>query len=133
MTKFITEIFKEINDQPELLKSVYSTNNNVKLLLQYAFDEKFKFALPKSNPPYTPAAQPQGMTSCNFLTEIRRLYVFTPQKELPKKKREELFIELLENIHPSEANFLCTIKNQELPSLYPNITKETVKELGWIM
>jgi len=41
-------------------------------------------------------------------------------------KRESLFIDLLESIHPEEAKLVCSVKDKKIP--YKGITKKLVKE-----
>lgn len=49
------------------------------------------------------------------------------QSNLPKYKLEMMFVQLLEALHPNEANVLLAAKNKTLPKLYP-INKDIVKK-----
>lgn len=117
--KFITEILQEVNDDITKV-SQYQFLNAV---FQYAFLPEKKFILPEGEPPYKKDAAPQGMSVSNFYQEIRRFYIFT-RSDLSSVKRESLFISMLEGLHPSEAEILILIKDQNLSSKYPNITSE---------
>ena len=46
---------------------------------------------------------------------------------LSQSRREQLFIELLEALHPDEAELLCLVKDRSLGKKY-KITHNTVKE-----
>ena len=119
--KFITEILNEINEDPTLIVQ-YKAHTALRMLMQYAFDPAIKFALPEGEPPFKKDAAPIGMSPANFVQEFRRFYIFAPQKELAQPRREQLFVQLLENIHPDEAKVLLAVKDQTLPKLYKNIT-----------
>lgn len=43
-------------------------------------------------------------------------------------KREQLFIDLLENLDPMEADLLCEVKDKNLTS-YPAITKKVIEKV----
>jgi len=119
--KFITEVLAEINEDPTHITQ-YKAHTPLRILMQYAFDPAVKFALPEGEPPFKKDAAPLGMSPANFVQEFRRFYIFTPQKELAQPRREALFVQLLENIHPDEAKVLLAVKDQELTKLYKNIT-----------
>jgi hypothetical protein len=88
--------------------------------------------LPEGEPPFKQEAAPIGMTPANFTQEMKKLYIFTKARELSKVKREQLFIQLLENIHPSEAKVLLAVKDQALNKLYKNITADVAADYGFI-
>lgn len=130
MTKYIPELLKEINENPKLLESMKG-DASLTLLFKYAFDPEFKFVLPDGNAPYKPDSAPIGMTPALFKQELKRLYVFC-RTDLPAIRRETLYIQLLENIHPSEAEILIAVKDQKLTKLYPKITHELVYTNGFV-
>jgi hypothetical protein len=72
------------------------------------------------------------MSPANFTQEMRRLYIFTKAQPLARLRREQLFIELLESVHPSEAKILCAIKDQTLDKMYKNITADLAADNGFI-
>ena len=75
------------------------------------------------------APQPIGMTPATLRSEMRRMYVFTKFSEVTSKlRREQLFVQLLESIHPSEAKLLLAMKDQRIDNLYPKFTAEFVKK-----
>lgn len=129
MTPYITEMLKEISDNPELLTTKYKDSYPVKVLLQYSYDTRLKMELPEGEPPYVKDASPLGMSPANFYQQVKKLYVFG-RKDLQPVRREQLFIQLLEGIHPSEANVLIHVKDQKLDTLYPGITVDVVVKAG---
>lgn len=130
MSKFVTEMLSEINENPEAIVK-YKDNAALKLLFQYAFDPAYKFELPEGVPPYKEDAAPLGMSPGNFLMEMRRLYVLC-RKDLSNLKRETIFIEMLESFHPSESKVLLAVKDQNLTSLYKNVTHRLAFDAGMV-
>jgi hypothetical protein len=47
-------------------------------------------------------------------------------------RKETLFVQLLENIHPNEADLILHVKDQKLTKKYPKITHKLVAEAGFI-
>ena len=130
MSKFITEMLSEINENPDAIVK-YKNNAALKLTLEHAFNPEKKFVLPEGDPPYKEDAAPLGMSPGNFLMETRRLYVLC-RKDLTDLKRETIFIEMLESFHPSESKVLLAIKDQNLGSLYPSITHQLSFDNGLV-
>jgi hypothetical protein len=130
MAKFLTEILQEINEDPKKL-DLYKADQALRILLEYAFMPEHKFILPDGDAPFKPDAAPLGMTPANLRMEIKRLYVFC-RKDLKPIKREQLYIGLLEGIHPTEAALLVAVKDQKLNKLYPKITRKLLEGAGWI-
>lgn len=130
-TKYIPEILDEVNKDTTALAK-YRENAALRYIFQHAFIPEQKFELPPGNPPYKEDAAPIGMSPANLMMETKKLYVFTKAKELQKARREHLFIQLLENVHPSEAKLLLAVKDQKLNKLYKNITADLAAEYGFI-
>lgn len=129
-SKLITELLEDINADTANIEK-YKTNGALKLLFEYAFDPEKKFELPAGDPPFKPDAAPIGMSPGNLHMEMRKLYIFC-RKDLVPLRRETLFIQLLENIHPEEAKVVLAIKEQKLSKLYPKITHKLVYDAGLI-
>jgi hypothetical protein len=127
MVQFVNELLQEVNDNIGNLNK-YKGNAVLKNIFTHAFLPESKFILPEGDPPYRKDDAPQGMTPSNMMQEIRRFYIFL-RKDLTPIKREGLFISMLEGLHPKEAEVLLLIKDQNLTSKYPNITRESVASL----
>lgn len=73
----------------------------LRTILQLAFhpDVVFDTTIPvwKKDP------NPIGLSPNSLFNEARRLYLFTEAKKLPKQKKSELLLLILESVHPSEA------------------------------
>lgn len=133
-TKYVTEVLKEINDDPSLLQTTYKPVGDggpLGTLFKHAFMSQYKFLLPDGVPPFKPDPGPMGMTPGNFMKEMRRLYVFC-SPTLTKARREQLFIQMIEGVHPDEAKILIAVKDQKLTDLYPNITRTVLSKSGFL-
>lgn len=130
MVKYLPELLEEINKDPKIL-STMKGDAALTLLFKHAFDPAFKFELPEGDPPYKEDAAPIGMSPGNLRMELKRFYVFC-RKDLPAVRREDLFIQLLEGVHPSEAKLLLAIKDQTLDKMYKKITHQLVFENGFV-
>jgi hypothetical protein len=76
---------------------------------------------------------PYTLRSTNFMNEIRRFYIFTKERsDLSVVRREALFIQLLEIVHEFEANILIAIKDQNISTLYPNVTYDILSKHGFL-
>lgn len=107
--------FLRANNSPALL-----------LILKYALDPTIVWDLPEGAPPYKPCPYPAQ--EMRLMAESRRLYLFIKggNPNLTKLKRESLYIELLESIHPDDAVLLNAAKDKKIP--YKGITSKLVKE-----
>jgi Family of unknown function (DUF6433) len=125
----ISEILAQADDAPLFEDKVYVLRNNYSKplvhVLQAAFDDRIKFLLPEGPVPYrgTRAIGQEG----NLYQEARRLYLFVKggHPTLSQRRREDLFIQLLENLDHKDADLLVHIKDKKLP--YPTITYEVFK------
>ena len=124
MGRRVYEILEELNNDITAIVK-YKNNAQLKLVLQNNFDSNLKWDLPETNPPFKSAVEPQDMAPSNLTLEVRKFYIFR-RKDLKPAQRESLFIQMLERLDAKEQKILLALKNQELTSLYPNITKESV-------
>jgi hypothetical protein len=130
-TKYLTEILEEVNKEPTALTK-YRDNAALKFIFQHSFIPEQKFDLPEGSPPFKEDAAPLGMSPANLIMETKKLYIFTKAKELNKVRKEHLFIQLLENVHPSEAKLLIAVKDQKLNKLYKKVTANLAADYGFI-
>lgn len=131
MAKFITEILDEVNADVKKLND-YKDDAALRFVFEYAFDEDKKMDLPDGAPPYKEDGAPDfGMSPANLRMETKKFYVFN-RKDLKPLRKEQLFISLLESVHPTEAKLLIAVKDQKLHKMYPKITRTVLEGLGFI-
>ena len=131
----MSEIATKINnakDKPRKLK-VLTDNDSVPLrqVLKGAFDPNIEWLLPKgTDVPYAVNEAPIGTEHTLLSQEAKRLYLFTKggDNSLTQKKRETLFIQMLEGLSAEEAKFLITVVNKRVNNEYKGFTANLVKE-----
>lgn len=129
--KFLPEVLEEINKNPATIGQ-YTSNAALRMVFEHSFLPEKKFDLPEGVPPFKEDAAPIGMSPGNLMMEVRRFYIFSKERALDSIRRETLFIQMLEGVHPSEAKLLVAIKDQTLGLMYPNITTELLVDSGFL-
>jgi hypothetical protein len=103
-------------------------------LLKSSFDPNIIWLLPKGSVPFEKKDYKLGDGSHRFLmTEISSLYHFVEggNAKLRQSKREQMYIQLLECLHESEAQLMIDAKDKNLDKIY-GISDPVVKEaFGW--
>lgn len=119
---WILEFTSKLSDDEKV--KCLQANSGVAPVLKYCFDPKAEWLLPETDPPYTPCEY--ANLDNEFWSQLKKLYLFVRggNDELHQIKRERIFIDILETIHPEDAKLLCAIKNKKLP--WPEITSEIV-------
>ena len=128
MQKGIFEILQEVSDKKtekekiEILRQ-HEDNNVLKTILAGAYYDGVKWNLPPGEPPFKPC---DPVNAENFLYgETKRLYLFCEGgPPLTNLRRETLFVEMLESVHPEDAKILLAMKEKKLP--YKGLTKSVI-------
>lgn len=98
-------------------------------VLRGTFDNTIQWNLPGGVPPYTPN-KPESTPSTlhrqhrNFKYFVKGL---RESENLNKIRREQKFIELLESVHPQDAELLLSMINKKQP--VKGLTKKLVQEV----
>ena len=127
------EIFTKVNnakDKPlkiEVLRK--NDSQGLRMLLKAAFDPKVNWDIPEGTPPFIQNDVPEGTDHTSLLDEARKLYLFIKGgSNIPKAKKEMLFIQMLEALHKDDAKVLIDIKDKKLNLTYKGLTDNCVKE-----
>jgi len=112
-------------DQILYLRTVF--NEPLRFIVQGALHPGVEWLLPKGRIDYTPASR-DGDLDSKLYREYRKLYIFCKGgvDNLDQRKRENLFKQLLESVHPDDAELLLAVKDKYLP--YPGIDYELFQE-----
>jgi len=100
-----------------------------KAVLWYMFSTKVKFALPEGPPPYTPSRDDGPGV---LLAEIQKMYLYLDPATgghpgLKQIKREKLWVDLLEKVHPRDALLLIAMKDKKSP--WKGVDRKLVEEI----
>jgi len=119
-----TAKLKNKSERVEYLKS--NKSGALMDILRGSMDDRIVWLLPEGKPPYE--ENQEGSVPSNFIKECVNLaYLVKGGKgdDLLPVKREQIFIRLLESIHPRDAEFVIDMINKKAPK---NISKPIVKE-----
>ena len=127
MQKSLHEIFTEIDKVTSVSKKAQILKENesdgLKIVLRGAFDTGIQWQVPDTKPPYEPNDAPDyELADMKLQLEAKKIGRFatfngnpTAQgKDLSKTRREQLFIQLLEGLHVSEAEILLSMVKKKL-------------------
>ena len=128
-TKTIYKILKQVDEQPnekERVRKLQALScKGVKTVLDLIYNPNIKWLLPEGEPPYKPTEDAEASTTIRLQQELRKLYIFVnvgTYSNLKDNKRQQIFIDLLQYIHPDDAKLLVAIKDKKLP--FPHVTKK---------
>jgi len=130
---FVHEVLEVISKQRtktkkiELLKE-YRCDSLTSLLI-WNFDDSVISMLPEGEVPFEKNEVPIGTDHTSLRKEWRNLYHFVKggNDSLSKTRRETMFIQILEGLHPDEAQILILVKDKALESKY-KITRDMVEQ-----
>ena len=140
----ISEVMQRVSNAKTKTKKVeilqeYKSPALTKVLL-CNFADNITFCFPEGKTPYRPLDRPKGIDHQMLMSEHRMLEKFikkevngvvyygcsnTTRPMMQQLKKENLWIQILESLHPEEAYLLDLIKDKKLTSRY-KITKQNV-------
>jgi hypothetical protein len=134
----IAEILNKISRMKTTQEKIDALRQNdclgLRIMLQAAYDENVRFALPEGVPPYKPNQLVDQEHIFKKEADKVRYFVEGFYPNLKQNKREIMFIEFLERLAPEDAEMLCSVKdknkikgisvkhiNEALPGLLPDV------------
>ena len=137
-----TLLFSEILDKVHKAKTkdqkvkILRDNNTdaLRMVIKSSFDPQITWAIPDGNVPYKPNDVPAGTEHTTLATESRKLWHFIrgADNDTPQFKKEQMFLQMCEGLHKSEAKLLINAKDKKLHQVYKGLSTNVVKEaFGW--
>ena len=130
---FIHEVLALVDKQTTKAKKIeileeYSSDA-LKSILIWNFDQTVVSMIPEGTVPYNKNEVPVGTDHTSLRREWRNLYHFVKggNDSLSSMRRETMFIQMLEGLHPDEAEIICLVKDKSLEEKY-SITYDMVKK-----
>lgn len=116
----VFEIFKEAAKQETLQAKVdffkqWGDNYACKSIIQGCYHPNVKFLLPEGSPPYQENDPVQVETRLYSLAKRFDIFIDGGRPVANQAKREILFIELLESIHPEDAKIVLNMVAKKDP------------------
>ena len=137
---FIHEIFELASEQKTKAKRVAILkeyrDDSVTAVLIWNFDEKVVSSVPEGVVPFKQNEVPVGTDHTSLRRESKNLYHFIKggNDSLSAIRRETMFIQMLEGLHPDEAKIICLTKDKRLTELYKlsyDVVKEAYPDITW--
>ena len=92
------------------------------------YDESVISLLPEGDIPFRENPAPEGTEHTKLEHESRLLFhFFKGGSNIPNLKRESMFIQMMEGLHPEEAQVVILAKDKNLQKKY-RVTKAVVEE-----
>ena len=138
MANGVTLLFSEVLDKVHKAKTksekiailVINDNSSLRMVLKSSFDPKIEWVIPTGEVPYKKNDAPMGTEHTVLQSEARKLWHFIKgaDNDTSQAQKENMFIQMCEGLHESEAELLCAAKDKRLHQVYKGLSKEVVKE-----
>ena len=137
---FMNEILELVSEQKTDAKKVALLKeyecDALKSLFIWNFDESVISLLPPGTVPYKPNENPLGTDHSSLRREQRNLYMFVKggNDALSTIRRETIFIQMLEGLHPKEADIVIAVKDKALEDMYDvsfEVVEEAYPDIEW--
>lgn len=130
MTKFVYEVLEEVAKKKSKKDKITVLKDNeswaLKDIIRGSMDSSIQWNLPGGDPPYAPSDEHNHPS--NLLKENEQFKYFVkggPGDKMPDLKRENIFIGLIEGVHPQDAKLVIAMINKEKPK---GLSKQVVQE-----
>ena len=130
---FVHEILELVDKQRTKAKKIEILQEYddlaLKAILIWNFDPTAISVLPEGPVPYKENEVPIGTDHTSLRREWKNLYHFVKggNDRLSAIRRETMFVQMLEGLHPEEAKIVCLVKDKDLESRY-KITYDMVQQ-----
>ena len=133
-TPLLSEVLKKVHNAKTKEKKVEILQQYdcepLRMVLKSSFDPKIEWMLPKGDVPYRENEAEEGTEHTVLRKEARKLFNFIRggNDSLAGFKREDMFIQMLEGLHKSEAQLVIDAKDKKLHQVYKGLSDNVVKE-----
>ena len=137
---FIHEVFELACKQRSKAKKVEILqeyrDDSITAVIIWNFDDTVESAIPAGQVPYKENEVPVGTDHTSLRREWRQLFHFVKggNSTLSSLRRETMFIQMLEGLHPKEAEIICLVKDKRLTDVYKltyDVVKEAYPDIQW--
>ena len=137
---FMNEILELASEQKTDAKKVSILKEYecdiLKSLFIWNFDDSVISLLPEGKVPYKPNENPLGTDHSSLRREQRNLYLFVKggNDSISTIRRETIFIQMLEGLHPKEADIVIAVKDKNLEDMYDvpfEVVEDAYPDIQW--
>jgi len=137
-TLLLSEILKKVHNAKTKEKKISILRENdsdpLRMVIKSSFDPNIEWVFPEGEVPYKKNDVPEGTEHTVLRKECRKLFRFIKggDNTIPQFRKENLFIQMLEGLHESEAQLIIDAKDKKLHQVYKGLSAVVVKEaFGW--
>lgn len=129
---YMHEIFDKVaeaktrQEKIEILRN-YNTRA-LRDVLKGAFDKSVVFNLPPGAPPYNKGSSDSPGTTLRKQCKKFNYFVATNSTPKATPKIEKIFVQMLEGLHPREAEIAVWMKDKDLAGKYKGLTKKLASD-----
>jgi|TARA_B100000902_G_scaffold360621_1_gene377466 hypothetical protein len=132
MKLLISEILQKAHNAKTKAEKIQILQENnspaLRMILIINYDDSIVSLMPEGVPPFNKNEAPVGTEHTNLIHESRLLHhFFKGGSDVPAIRRERMFIQMLEGLHPDEAEVLIKAKDKILGKRF-KVTKACVQE-----
>ena len=133
-TPLLSEVLKKVNNAKTKDKKVAILKEHdtepLRMVIKSSFDPKIKWNIPEGAVPFKANEAEEGTEHTLLAKEARTLfnYIKGGNDRIPQFKRENMFIQMLEGLHKSEAELIINAKDKRLHQVYKGLSAAVVKE-----
>lgn len=133
-TPLLSEVLKKVHNAKTKSKKVEILKehdcDSLRMIIKSSFDPAVEWAIPEGEVPYTANEASEGTEHTVLRRESRKLYHFIKggNDALPLFKKENMFIQMLEGLHISEAELVIAAKDKSLHKVFKGLSDNVVKE-----
>ena len=137
---FVHEVLELVDQQRSKAKKIdilrEYADDALKSILIWNFDPTAISVLPEGHVPYKENEVPVGTDHTSLRREWKNLYHFVKggNDRISAIRRETMFIQLLEGLHPDEAEIVCLVKDKALEDKYSityDIVRQAYSDIKW--
>ena len=137
-TPLLSEVLKKVRNAKTKDKKIAILRENdsdaLRMVIKSSFDPNIEWVFPDGDVPYKKNEAAEGTEHTVLRKEARKLFRFIKggDNTIPQFKKENLFIQMLEGLHGSEAQLIVDAKDKKLHQVYKGLSDNVVKEaFGW--
>jgi hypothetical protein len=137
-TPLLSEVLKKVHNAKTKGKKIEILKehdcDSLRMIIKSSFDPAVEWEIPAGEVPYTANEASEGTEHTVLRRESRKLYHFIKggNTSLPTFKKENMFIQMLEGLHISEAELIIAAKDKSLHKVFKGLSENVVKEaFGW--
>ena len=129
-SEILDKVHKAKTKEQKVLILKQNNTEGLRMVLKSSFDPKIEWSIPEGEVPYRANDAPAGTEHTVLAMECKKLWHFIKgaDKGTPQHKKEQMFIQMLEGLHDSEAKLLIAAKDKRIHQVYKGLSTNVVKE-----